>query len=566
MANYWNLDRLTEEWLARGLDRRELLRMIAAGGGTTALLTLLGTRPAAALPLAQEATPGAAPGGQVSVLWRAPVTLNPLFSTSGNEQQVERLMFGALVKMNDVLEPVPDLAESIEVSDDATVYTFKLHQGITFADGQPLTARDVVFTLERAIDARTGSIWRGRLLGIAGAEAYGDQQAETISGLAAPDDLTVQITMAAPDAAFLVVFCNFSGLGILPQHVLGEVAPDQLQANPFSLAPNVTAGAFKFVRYETDQFLELDRNPNYHGEQPPLDRVFLRILTPEVGQAQLETGEINLMTLPVSEAERVRELAGVTVVSVPSPSVDFLALNLERPYLQNKDLRKAMMHAIDRQGIAAQVFAGEAEVVNSTIIGPEWMGIPAGLNEYPYDPEEAQRLLDGSGFNKGQTLQIMHLPGTREKDAAVAIMQEQLRQIGLNVEILQVDAAELNRRYIQEFDFDIFYNGGGVFRADPSISGTYFLTRNFTPNGGNASHYSNPRVDELFAQGQATKDPAQRQQIYTELARILNDEVPWIFLWSPNSVYALSDSLQGFAAPSYADNKLWNAETWSVSG
>ena len=568
MAEYWNLDRLTEEWLARGLDRRTLMRLVATGAGTTALLTLLGTRSGgtAAAPGAQGATPAATQGGQANVLWRAPVTLNPLFSTSGNEQQVERLMFGALVKMNDKLEPVPDLAESVEVSDDASVYTFRLHPNITFSDGQPLTARDVVFTIERAVDARSGSIWRGRLLGIAGAEAYGDQQAETISGLATPDDQTVQVTLAAPDAAFLVNLCNFSGLGILPAHVLEGVAPDQLQAHPFSLDPNVTAGAFRFVRYETDQFLEMERNPEYFGSPPPLDRIFMRILTPEVGQAQLETGEINLMTLPVAEAERVREIEGVTVVGVPSPSVDFLALNLERPYLQNKDLRKAMMHAIDRQGIAAQVFQGEAAVVNSTIIGPEWMGIPEGLNEYPYDPDQAQQLLDGSGFDKNQTLQIMHLPGTREKDAAIAIMQEQLRQIGLKVEILQVDAAELNRRYIQEFDFDIFYNGGGVFRADPNVSGTYFLTRNFTPNGGNASHYSNPQVDDLFAQGQATKDLAERKRIYTELALILNDEVPWIYLWSPNSLYALSNTLQGCAPPSYSDNKLWNAETWSLSG
>ncbi|MEA2596041.1 MAG: peptide/nickel transport system substrate-binding protein, partial [Thermomicrobiales bacterium] len=120
-------------------------------------------------------------------------------------------------------------------------------------------------------------------------------------------------------------------------------------------------------------------------------------------------------------------------------------------------------------------------------------------------------------------------------------------------------------RYIDDNDFDLTYNGGGVFRADPSISGTYFLTRNFTPNGGNGSHYSNPQVDELYAQGRASNDPAERKRIYTELAKILNDELPWIYLWSQNSLYAASKRLQGFVPPSYTDNKFWNAETWTVT-
>jgi peptide/nickel transport system substrate-binding protein len=144
-------------------------------------------------------------------------------------------------------------------------------------------------------------------------------------------------------------------------------------------------------------------------------------------------------------------------------------------------------------------------------------------------------------------------------------MQEQLKQAGFNIEILQVDVAELNRRYVQTNDFDIFYNGGGVFRADPSVSATYFLKQNFTPNGGNASHYFNQKVEDLYAQGQAVKDPVERKKIYTQVAQILNDEAPWIYLWSPNSLYAFTNNLHGFAPPSYSDNQLWNAETWSVS-
>ena len=163
-------------------------------------------------------------------------------------------------------------------------------------------------------------------------------------------------------------------------------------------------------QYATDQFLEMQKSATYPGEVG-IDRVFMRILTPEVGLAQLETGEIDLMSLPVAEIERTSGIDGVTVVTVPSPSMDFLAVNLQREFLQNVDVRKAMMHAIDRAGIVAQVLQGEGTVVNSPIFGPEWMGVPEGLDEYPYDPDGAKALLEGSGFDTSQEISIMHLPG-----------------------------------------------------------------------------------------------------------------------------------------------------------
>jgi peptide/nickel transport system substrate-binding protein len=561
MAQRWNLDRLAAEWEARGLDRRELLRLVAGGSAMPALITLMGTKPltAGAAPAAQGEN------SQITVEWDQPVTLNPLYSTSGSEQQVERLMFGTLVKMSGDLVPTPDLAESIDVSDDATVYTFNLRQDITFTDGEPLTAEDVIFTLQTALDPAAASVWRGRLLGITGAEEFGDGGADSVSGLTAPDEHTVEITLAAPDSAFLPVFCGFAGLGILPQHVLADVAPDQMQADAFSLAPTVSAGAYQFVQFQAEQFLELAANPEYVGGAPVIETIILRIVTPPVGISQLETGEMDLMSLPVGEAERVRSLPDITVVSVPSPSMDFLALNMNRESLQNPGLRKAMMHAIDREGIVNSVLQGEGEVVNSPIFGPDWMGVPEGLNDYAYDPEQAQQLLADSGWDTSQTLQIMHVPDQGVKDSVISIVQEQLRAVGIQTEILQVDVAELNRRYITDNDFDIFYNAGGVFRADPSISGNYFETRNFAPNGGNASHYTNERVDELYAEGKATGDPEQRKVAYTEIAQILNEELPWIYFWSPNSLYAASNRLQGFEAPSYTNNKFWNAETWSLS-
>ncbi|HUG15815.1 MAG TPA: ABC transporter substrate-binding protein [Thermomicrobiales bacterium] len=520
------------------------------------------TETAAASPTTGAPAPS---GGQVSVLWRTPNTLNPLFSTAGSEQQIERLIFGALVKMNDVLEPIPDMASSIEISDDASVYTFVIHDNVVFSDGVPLTAADAIFTFERAIDQRTGSYWRGRLSGIAGAVEYSDQSADTVTGLNAPDDHTVEITLATPNAAFLVNFCNFSGFGILPMHILGDVAPEQLQEHPFSLAPTVSAGPFKFVTYETDQYMEVERHDGYWGDPPPLDRIFLRILTSDVGLAQLETGEIDVMTLPINEIARTEGLANAHVESVPSPSMSFLAPNVEREFFQDKRVRQAMMYAIDREGILNAVFEGQGHLTNSPIFGPDWMDVPEGLNEYEYNPERARELLEEAGWDFDRTVELLITPGNREADTAIVIIQEQFREVGFQMDILQVDVAENQRRSIQSTDFDIRNVGGGVFRADPSVSGTYMTTSTFTPAGGNYGHYSNPEIDRLYPEAQAVGDTAERKRLYTEIALILNDECPWIWLYSPNSIYGVSNRIQGFLPPSYIDNKFWNAEEWSVS-
>jgi ABC-type transport system substrate-binding protein len=558
MGERWDLDRLSAEWTARGLDRRQLMKLIGAGAGATALSTLFATPRAGA----QDASSG---GSQVSILWRKPTTLNPLFSTAGNEQQVERLIFGALVKMTADLEQVPDIAEEVNVSDDATTYTFTMHEGTTFNDGTPMTSADVVFTIERAVDKRTASFWRGRLLGIAGAEAYGDQEADSISGLEAPDDRTIKITLENPDSAFLVNFVDFSGFGILPKHILGDVAPDQLINHPFNLEPTVGAGAFSFLRYETDQFLELERNESYWGEPPALERIFLRILQPEIAVADLERGNLDMMAIGIDDVGRLTENPELTVVSVPSPSLDTISVNLDREYFQDKRLRQAMMYALDRETIVAEIYQGQAQVINSPIFGPDWMGIPEGLNEYPYDPDKARQLVEESGWDTNRTVEMMYVPGgNRTFDSMVPIVQAQFADVGIKVELLQLEAPELIRKLVTEPDYDLYIGGGGVYGADPSISSKYYLSANLTPAGANNVRYVNEEIDRLYDEGRVASELDERRAIYTEIAKILNDDLPSIFLWSPNTNFAFNKRLEGFEPPRYVDNRLWNAEEWSL--
>ncbi len=527
---------------------------------------------------AAGATPAAstgAAGGQLNVYWAKPVTIHPLFSTAGVEQGVERQMFGALVRINDKLEPIPDLAEKIDTSPDAKVYTFTLKKGLTFSDGKPLTSADVAFTIQRAVDKRTGSYWRGRLLALDGAADYGDQKADTIKGLETPDDYTIKMTLTIPDSTWLITLGDFAGLSILPKHILESTPPDQMSKTPFAFAPTPSGGAFTFADWKQDQYLQVKRNETYAGgPKAKLDTIFFKAINQQdVGIAQLEKGELDLMqAIPVQEVDRLRKNPTLTVVSVPSPSVTFLAFNFGRDTpLKDKRVRQAMMYALDRAGIVKEVLGGEGTVVNSTIIGPDWMGIPEGLNEYKFDPNKAKQLLKDANYPASTKLNLIYVPGNKLNDAWLPIAQQQYKDVGINVDLTQLDSTEYTKRVVTGAtptttgDFDIAEVDGGVFRADPNVSAKYFETVSFVPAGGNYGHYSNPQADDLFKQGRATPDKAQRKQIYTNLAKLLNEECPWVFLFSPNSIFAYNKRLQGFKPPSYANSFMWNAEEWSVT-
>jgi peptide/nickel transport system substrate-binding protein len=230
-----------------------------------------------------------------------------------------------------------------------------------------------------------------------------------------------------------------------------------------------------------------------------------------------------------------------------------------------------MMYALDRDGMVKEILKGEATVVNSTIIGPDWMGTPEGLNPYKYDPNKAKQLLKDANWNGAQKLALPYSTGNKINDALIPVLQQQFKDVGITIDLQTVDGPELNRRVFalasatQAGDFDVDLVGGGVFRTDPNVSAKYFETIAWIPAGANYGHYSNPKVDDLFKQGRATIDKAQRKKIYTDLALLLNDELPWLYLWSPNSVHVYNKRLQGFKPPSYATHQVWNAEEWSVT-
>jgi peptide/nickel transport system substrate-binding protein len=525
--------------------------------------------------LAQDASPAAGPlGGEIKMAYATPATLNPLFSTAGADQGVERQIYSALVAMTHEIPPQMDLAESVDISEDAREFTFHLREGLMFNDGEPLTSADVLFTFHRAIDPRTGSVWRGRLLAIDGAEEYDGETVTEISGLQAPDERTVTMTLTDPDATWLVTLGDFAGFCILPEHAFGDIPPDQLQEADFSLNPGPGAGAFSFDEYLPDQYVSISRNDTYDPPKANIDRLFLTILPQSVtALSQLQAGEIDIMQVNVPDMGIVEENENLTLSIEPSLMMQWMIPNIQRPAFSDKRVRQAMLYALDRETMLAEIMQGQGAILNSPFYGWEWEeGEPEGLNPYPFDPDQARSLLDEAGWNPDDHQIVMHhLPGNPVNDSLVNIIQQQYADVGINFEVVNVDVPDYTNRLIsgatggEPGDFDLILGSGSVMGQDPNVLSRYLGTASATPNGFNYAHFSNERVDELLIAGRGTTDVAERKTIYTEIAQIVNDEALWIYMWRLNSIWGVNKRVQGFVAPGHPGRVISSAHLWSVA-
>ena len=555
------------------VTRRQVIATGAVAVGSGMLVRPDGASTVAA----QEATPAAGAGqlgGQIKFAYNTPATLNPLFSTAGVDQGVERQIYGALVMMTAAPEPQMDLAESVEISEDAREFTFTLREGLMFSDGEPLTSADVLFTFHRAIDPRTGSFWRSRLLALEGAEEYDGETVTSLPGLEAIDDRTIKMTLTNPDVTWLVTLGDFAGFCILPEHAFGDIPPEQLQEAPFTFNPGPGAGAFEFDEYLADQYLSITRNDNYDPPKALIDQLYLPILPQTVtALSQLQSGEIDIAPVAVPDMAVVEQNPNLTLTSAPSVMCQFIVPNLQRPAFTDKRVRQAMLYALDRESILREILQGQATIINSPLFGWEWEeGEPEGLNPYAYDPDRARQLLAEANWDPNAHQITSHfIPGDPVTETLLNIIQQQYREVGINFELLAVDVPDYTNRVVsgatggEPGDFDLTLGSGGVMGQDPNVITRYFSTAAATPAGSNYAHYSNPRVDELLVQGRGLTDVAERKRIYTEVAQILNEDAVWVYLWRLNAIYGVNNRVQNFVPPGHPGRVISSAHEWSVS-
>lgn len=323
-------------------------------------------------------------GPVVVALENNPETLDQLRGTSASSERFRQLMFNTLVRKNEQLEYVGELATNIERAPDGLSYTFTLRDGVTFHDGRPLTAQDARYTLETllASDSRKAAPFF---------EGTGAARQPIITGLETKDARTLIIRLRKP---WLELLTNLTPLGIMPQ---GSAASQR--QHPLG------SGPFKFVRYdESQQVVEMEAHASYWDGAPSIKALRVRvILDANTLQAELKSGGIDLAAVANLTPDSYLSLGQdpqLKVAQFPGTNVIYLSFNAESMPVKDARVRQAIAYAINREAIVRDLLLNQARLAHSIVPEESWAYAPG--EKYAYDPEKAKKILDEAGYRVGQ--------------------------------------------------------------------------------------------------------------------------------------------------------------------
>jgi ABC-type transport system substrate-binding protein len=503
----------------------------------------------------QEATTG---GSVNIVLYQKPTVFSPLAPVLGANQQVMSLIYQSLMVADPDLELVPQLAEDVEVAPDATSFTFHLRPGLKWSDGKPFTSADVLFTHQLLANPKSTSPFAGFYRDVKGAKDVAAGTTDTVAGLTAPDENTFVITTDTPNYGILA---QVGVMPIIPAHVLGEKPVDQVAKDPFFNEPTVGLGPFQFVTYKTDQYVELKANPNF-PVKPGIDKVYLKPLTADVASAQLGTGELDVAPVAPTDRETLESFDQLDFQTSGDGGFVRIGVNHTQARFADVRVRQALLYGIDRKAIVDSALPGVGKPRNSSF-DPSVSG--DGIEEYAYDPDKARQLLADAGWDSTQTVRLSWIPGSNpDRDAAALAVQSQLEEVGVTIELKQVDTSGVTE-LLQKMDFDLYLFGGGNYALDSWNVNAIEGCDTFYPNGGNIVKFCDPELDAKMKQANGTADEDERLALYREAAATDNRQVPYLWLYTPGGLWAINKRLQNFQPLNPTGGGFWQPEKWRVA-
>jgi peptide/nickel transport system substrate-binding protein len=478
---------------------------------------------ASAAPSAAASAAGAAGapkrGGTLKVGLQAdPTSLDPHKQSLTALFHVTEHIYNTLVQVDEKLTPVPELAERWEISPDGKTYTFTLRQGVKWHNGRAFVAADVKYSYERILDKATASPNASLLA--------------PVDKIETPNDRTVVITIKAPDASFLTNLSSAASV-IVPE--------EEVEKNGDLTKVAVGTGPFKFKEYVPNTRVVLERNPDYwEAGKPYVDRMEMTPISDDTQRTTaVRTGTVDFIEYaPAKDIETLKRDTSLTIAGDQNTNIRFLAINTKRKPFDNVKVREAISLAIDRDAILGPAVFG-AGTATKVLFPP---GYWATLDEPPGkpDPARARALLAEAGVASGTKLTILSWQAYGFLSNAALVVQEQLKQIGLNAEVdLQENAAFLKN--YTEGNFDLSVTGTSAY-VDPND----IFFRNFATGQRFAIGYSNPEVDKLIAAGVATTNREERKKIYADLQRLLLADLPWVNLYIANQYEAMKTYVKGY--------------------
>jgi len=505
-------------------------------------------------------------------------TLEPVMSNSPQTIWVLMNVMEGLVSYNKNNEIVPQIAKSWTISDDGLKYTFNINTKVKFHNdpcfpnsiGRNVSAEDFKYCLERVNDptTKTRGLWVFRDK-IKGANEYyeykakkSDKVANDISGIKTPDDSTLVIELTDAFAPFLSLMTMTYGF-VYPKEAV------DFYGSGFSSHP-VGTGPFMFKEWMLDKHLSLVRNPEYYEKDPAGNKLpylndveitftksqeteFLDFLNgkydyhePSSEIIDAITDEDGKMIDADKKDYKLVKQPWLNTVYLIMMQNENLPAGKNSPFLNNKKLRQAINYAIDKERIVKFVLKNRGHAAYN---GPLPVGMPGfdtTVKGYNYNLQKAKDLLTEAGYPNGIGLKLTLYISNDElqKNISIAI-QEQLKEIGIDLKLEQVLQATLNTQQ-QQGELAFTRGNWGADYFDPENFLSLFYSKNIIPFGPNKTGYSNPEIDKLYEKSIRITDFETRKKIYNEMERIVIEDAAWIYLYYNQKIYLLQKGINGF--------------------
>ena len=416
------------------------------------------------------------------------------------------------------------LALSWEPNEDATIWTFKLREGVKWHDGENFTASDLKWTAEfvAAPQASVTHFGIGQPNQIVGWTEYNDGEADEITGIRVVDDLTLEIELSIPNPRF---YDSVRAFYALPEHAI-DFAPTEIFSSDWWFANPIGTGPFKFDSYEKDQFMALAPNEYYWDGVPELDQLVNRYFVDETAAVlALESGDIDFSYVSADVASRFAENPDYQIFSGPSFVTNLFNYNYQNDVWSDKRIRQAFMYGIDRESIIRDVFNGTAQATPCQDPYPTFW--PEDANYYEYNPDKARELLaeaaaDGVTLD-GINLDIPTYYTSQLAKDILTVMQANMADIGVNLNPTFLDVPTW-RTVVDDnaSEWNIAYRGAGGGPA--SHSPTWYVE-------GNQWGLDDPNYADIFAAMDAAQTAEEYRTARTALCKYQNDEATFAYWW-----------------------------------
>lgn len=571
--------------------------VVAACGGATT-----GQNPSGSEPTSEPSQPT-----QVTIAQTTAPSgdFNPLVTQSAYDTDITGLIFDGLLRYKPDLTFEPNLAD-YSLEDNGLTLAFTLKDGIKFHDGNTLSTKDVAATFYFIMDPNYPGPQQSNYAPLKGAQAYLDQLNALREKLhPSSSDTKPSLTQDQFDTQAAQLFEQWKNggaievvddktikfhfdhifapalqaIGLTPIFEASQLASITDIANAATADASthpIGTGPYKFVQYQTGQFTELEANPDYFRGAPKVDKIIFKVVNQDAMVGLMQNGDVDAVGVGSSDINPQDQPLFAKMDNVyswenPQFGYQFMFFNLDDPRLQDKVVRQAIATAIDRKGIVDQLLQGHGQVINAPWAPPQWAYPKSGINTYDFNPDQAKQMLADDGWKAGSdgilwkdlnkngkedanekmSFTLKYPGGTSNpiRQASAPLIQANLKAIGFEIKL----SAEDFNQYIDEIthtpgkkaSFDMGLLGWSL-TVDPDLTGLFAETDpyNFPDWSSKTVGADYQKSMDLIKQGLETFDQNERIQIYQELGKIFNDELPYVFLYSQTNITDFNKRVQ----------------------